>query len=145
MFLRAMWAVIGLFLSLPAIAPPLAGAIMLVAIVSLTGGPFFQRLFAVWHQPVILLFLALSALFCLYWLCVGWLVIQFVRGRELSSVALGIVTITIVGTLAFARPWHTEAEPFTLGPDSLLHVAFIATIVGASSRRSLLFRRNDNA
>jgi hypothetical protein len=126
---------------MPAFSPPLAGLLALVAVVTLTQGPFLQRLIAVWREPIILLLFLLAAIYCLYWFFVNWLVLQFIRGRKLSLLPLGYVAVTDVITMIAVQPWHASSEPFSLGPASLLHVAFMATVALPSLLKSIQERQ----
>jgi hypothetical protein len=133
--LRATWAFCGLLLSLPAFMAPLIIGIFLVVMVAFSGGSFLTNLRAVWSEPTILLMLALYLLYVVYWLCVAWLLVQFVIGRKLSRIPLGLVSIAIVGALVVATPWRADVNSFGFGPWSMLQVAFMLTIVWASLRR----------
>jgi hypothetical protein len=134
LFLRASWAFAGLVLSLPAFMPPIAYAAAAFGIAVLSGATPERFLLALWHQPRGAALLSVVGMFCVYWLCAGLLVAQFVLGKTLSLVPLAIVAVLMASTLVATRPWHDAGVPFALGPFALLHVAFMLTIAWRSSR-----------
>ena len=106
MLLRTCWAFAGLILSAPAFLPPLAGTIAFFAI-SLMSGASVSRLLAVlWDEPRGTAWISVAVLYCVYWVCVGTLVVQFVLNKELSTVVTSIVAIVMVSTLVALQPWH---------------------------------------
>jgi hypothetical protein len=132
--LRASWAFAGLVLSLPAFLPPVAYAAAGFGIAVLSGSTPTGFLAALWRQPAGSALLSVAVMFCVYWLCAGFLVAQFVLRKKLSLVPLAIVAVLMASTLVATRPWHATSVPFTLGPFALLHVVFMLTIAWQSSR-----------
>ena len=134
LILRASWAVAGLILSLPAFMPPVAYAAAGIGIAALSGSTPKHFVAALWRQPGGSALLSVAVMFCVYWLCAGFLVAQFVLRKKLSLVPLAIVAVLMSSTLVATRPWHDAGVPFALGPFALLHVAFMLTIAWRSSR-----------
>ena len=133
---RMLWATFGFFISLPAFGPPLAGSIALWAIATMSSGTFFAGIMAHRSDPDIHRLIVAATIYCVYWLCATWMIAQFLLRRELSALPLFLVTVIAVSAMLVFKPWHESREAFTLGPWALLHVAFMASIVWASTRRS---------
>ncbi len=134
--LRAAWAFAGLILSAPAFLPPLAGVATGIFIGMFSGGSFTLLAHAILFQPERTAWASVIAIYCAYWGCTGFLVVQFVLDKDLATVPLALVAIIMASTLVALQPWHDPHEPFTLGPSVFLHVAFMATVAWPSFRRS---------
>lgn len=134
--LRAGWACAGLVLSAPAFLPPLAGAVALLAMGAMSGTSFTHVVAHLWRDPRGFAWLSVAVIYAVYWACVGFLVVQFVRGKEWSAVPLAIVATAMATTLVALQPWHAPNVPFALGPFALLHVAYMATIAWPSLKQS---------
>ena len=133
---RLLWVLAGFFISLPAFGPPLAGFIALWAIVTMSSGTFTAGIAAHRSDPDIHRLIVAAAIYCVYWLSATWIVAQFLLRRELSVIPLFLVTVIAASALVVLQPWHKSQEAFTLGPWALLHVAYMATIVWGSTRRT---------
>jgi hypothetical protein len=132
---RLLWVLAGFFVSLPAFGPPLAGFIALWAVVSMSSGSFLPGVAAHRSDPAVHGLIVAASIYCVYWLSVAWMVVQFLLRRELSAIPLFLVSVIAVSAVVALQPWQAPHEAFALGPWSLLHVAYMATIIGASARR----------
>jgi len=135
--LRAAWAFAGLILSAPAFLPPLVGVSTgLVLATAVSGSSFSHALVVLWELPRGAAFFSIAAIYGAYWICIAFLVVQFVLDKDLAAVPLSIVAIIMASTLVALQPWHDPGEPFMLGPWGFLHVAFMATVAWPSFRKS---------
>jgi hypothetical protein len=122
---RVLWVLLGLIFSVVPVLKPVALAAALFGVLGLQGvgvGTALARSFG--HGGTLWLPLTI-AVFAMYWLCVGVLSYQFVRGRRLSRLAGAIVAAVAAVFLIIGQPWNDSGQPFVPGPEDLLHIIFL--------------------
>lgn len=131
---RAAWTAFGLVLSVPAFLPPLLRAMVALGIVVSTVDVSTVAAFhLLWRHPMARPMFWAGGLYAVYWGSIGWLMVQFVWGCELSAVALSAAAVIAISALAALQPWQPTQELFSLGPASLWHLGFMASVIAWSA------------
>jgi hypothetical protein len=145
--LRALWAIVGLAISLPALLELwLFGSVFYLFAVTMQGHSFGQFIsITIGSYKTALIPIAFLA-FPIYWICVAVLSIQFIKNRKLSTTGGVVVAITIILILVVLFPWQPPKKGFFYpGSECFLHLIYLLSLLWYAVRKKQRLELQNNA